>query len=173
MSRTRGASPLFPLLAFLFAAGHLAYEHWSGGVRSHHLLDDPDLPSISNWLGLVTLPLLGLALARRVRGLSTPAVPSGLTFPVLAALVGAFLYGTMLAASFFSGAEVVTSVAFFGLFVCAAALPVYRAEYLLGFVGGMTFAFGGVLPLIVAAVFALISLVLRYTFRAVMARVRG
>jgi hypothetical protein len=49
---------LLPVAGFAFAAAHLAFEHFTGGVQSHNLLNRPDLPAISNWLGLVTLPLL-------------------------------------------------------------------------------------------------------------------
>jgi hypothetical protein len=56
------ASPRFPtwlpIAALLFAAAHLGFEHFNGGVQSHHLLQRADMPSISNWLGLGLLPLL-------------------------------------------------------------------------------------------------------------------
>lgn len=56
--------------------------------------------------------------------------------------------------------------------LCAAALPIYRDERMLGFVVGMAFSFGAVLPALVATVFAMISVVLRFGFRAVVAAVR-
>lgn len=151
---------LFPLAAFAFAAAHLGFEHFTGGVQSHHFLNRPDLPAISNWLGLITLPLLGLALGLRVRS-------RGMPFSVLAALIGAFLYGAMLAASFELGAPTITSTMFIGLFVLALALPVYRVEYVTGFVIGMTVTFGAILPLIVAGVVAVLSFLVRYSFRTI------
>jgi F0F1-type ATP synthase assembly protein I len=36
----------------------LLIKHYSGGVVTHHLLGREDLPGISNWWGLVTVPLL-------------------------------------------------------------------------------------------------------------------
>ena len=163
---------LLPLGALALAAAHLAFEHFTGGVQSHNLLDRPDLPSISNWLGLATLPLLGILLGLRVsrqpRATGWAGIPSG----VLTGLFGAFLYGLALATSFELGASSITSVAFFGLFLCALLFPIYRAEYLLGFVVGMTVTFGAVLPFLVALVFAVVSLVVRFLFRAVGALLR-
>lgn len=173
---------LLPLVAFAIAVAHLAFEHVTGGVRSHHLLNRPDLPAISNWLGLVTLPLLGIALGVRLRrhasasrapaaGSSAPG-GTGVPYPMLAALVGAFLYGAALAAAFELGASSMTSAMFLGLFVCALALPLYRVEYMLGFVVGMTFTFGGVLPVFVALVVATVSFVVRFSARAVTTALR-
>ena len=163
---------LLPLAALAFATAHLVFEHFTGGVQSHHLLNRPNLPAISNWLGLVTLPLLGVALALRVRTHPSPARWAGLPLPVITALAGAFLYGAVLATSFELGASSITSIAFIGLFFCALALPVYRAEYVMGFVMGMTITFGGVLPVLVASILAVLSIVVRYSVRLVAVIVR-
>ncbi|ALO44879.1 hypothetical protein [Pseudohongiella spirulinae] len=164
----------FPILlsvaVILLAAGHLGFEHFTGGVRSHNLLNDPDLPAISNWLGLITLPAIAVILGLRVRTYPAPApapAPArllGLPRPMLVALVGALFYGAAMATSFWLGAENITFGALVGLFVCALVFPVYRAEYILGFVVGMTATFGGVLPLIVALVVAVISFLSRLLF---------
>ena len=156
---------LLPVAALAFAVGHLVFEHVTGGVRSHNLLNRPDLPAISNWLGLVTLPLLGASLGLRVRTHPCPARILGMPRPVFIAFAGALVYGGVLATSFELGAADITSAVFIGLFVVALALPVYRAEYIAGFVTGMTVTFGGVLPLLVAAVAGVFSFVVRFSFR--------
>lgn len=53
-----------------------------------------------------------------------------------------------------------------------AVLPVYRIECIFGFVVGMTFTFGAVLPTLVAVVFAAVSVVAHFIFRAVMSAIR-
>jgi hypothetical protein len=63
-------------------------------------------------------------------------------------------------------------VVFVGLFVCALLLPVYRAEYLLGFVLGMTVTFGAVLPFFIALIFAAFSFVVRFIIRSVVVVLR-
>ncbi len=76
---------------------------------------------------------------------------------MLLALLGALVYGAAMATSFGLGAQNITFAALVGLFISALVFPVYRAEYVLGFVVGMTTTFGGVLPLIVAVVVTLFS----------------
>lgn len=163
---------LLPLAALIFAVAHLVFEHFTGGIRSHHLLNRPDLPAISNGLGLITLPLLGFAAALRVQSHLYTDHWMGLLPAILRAFLGALLYGAVLALSFELGAHAVTSIVFLGLFLCALLLPIYRAEYLLGFVLGMTVTFGAVLPLGVALVFAALSWVTRSTLAWVLGGLR-
>ncbi len=163
--------------ALLFAAAHLTFEHFNGGVVSHHLLNRADLPAISNWLGLLVLPVLAFLLAFRVRRLAGPIAGTTSKRQVIAGLVGAALYGAALAAGFESGQETLTSGLFFALFALAAVVPIYRIECVLGFVVGMTFTFGAVLPTLIASVFALLSILLnpllRFLTRTLVRATRG
>jgi hypothetical protein len=168
---TYRAAVLISLGSLLFAALHLAVEHFDGGVRSHHVLNRADLPLISNWLGLAVLPVLGWLLGRRIRRLAPPAGKRSPAAHIWLGLVGALLYGASLAAAFELEVSAATSGLFFALFLLAALLPIYRVEYVLGFVLGMTFTFGAVLPTLIASVFATLSFVLRFLFRWVVSRV--
>jgi hypothetical protein len=163
---------LLPLVALAFAAVHLAFEFFTGGVKGHHLLNRSDLPVISNWLELLTLPLLGFALWLRIRSHVSREHLVGFPRSVLAALIGGSIYGIVLSVAFELNATLIMNAAFVGFLVLAAALPVYRVEYITGFVVGMTYSFGGVLPLIVAVVVATISFVVRKIARAAVSLVR-
>lgn len=77
-----------------------------------------------------------------------------------------------MATSFEVGASATTSGLFFGLFLLAAALPIYRVECIFGFVVGMSFNFGAVLPALVAVVLASVSALVRFAFRATMSAIR-
>ena len=154
MSRHRLPMAL-ALAALVFVGVVLAFEHFNGGVRSHHLLNRRDLPAISNWLGLVTLPALAFALGVRLRRMSVSPRRA------LIAVVGSLLYGAALATSFQLGWATATNVLFFSLLILAIALPIYRAEFLVGFVAGMAVTFGAVLPFAASAVFAGLSAAIR------------
>lgn len=154
------------VIGLAYAIVQLTLEMLGGGVQSHHLLNRADLPAISNGFGLLTLPAIGLALGWRARR------TGGFTRAIRAGLVLSFLYGTALATGFEFGAHAVMQTLFFGLFVVAILAPVYRAECIAGFVAGMAFTFGGVLPLLVAVVFATISAIVRFGAGAVWRRVR-
>ena len=123
----------------------LAWQHFHGGVPAHYLLQDPDLPRISNWYGGLLLPalawgLLGLS-KRRVRAADPPRIK-----PVVIGLLAGLAVGGSMAVTFVSGYESITDYLLFGLLALALVLPVYRPECLLGFVLGMTPALGAVLP---------------------------
>ena len=164
---------LFVAVVVALVLARLAWEHFTGGVQSHHPLRRADLPAISNWYGLITLPALALIVGMRAR--SHPASPVFLGLPkeILIPLLGAAIYGTALVTTLLVEAPTLRSMALAGLFLCALALPVYRAEYILGFVMSLTPAVGGVLPVAFAGVFALLSFVTRYLFRLLLAFVRG
>lgn len=138
-----------------------------------HLLDRRDLPAISNWFGLVVLPALGWLFGLRLRQRRSGAAKAGTPTGMVVGLVGAVLYGAALATSFTLGASAITSGVFFGLFVLAAVLPLYRVEFVFGFVVGMAFTFGAVLPAPVALMIAAFSALLHFSYRAVMSPVRS
>ncbi len=172
--QARHHMPAFLALSSLvFGAAVLAHEYFNGGVPSHHLLDRPDLPAISNWFALVVLPLLGWLLGVRLRNHLITSTGSGSAKGIWAGLVCSLLYGAAMAIFFELGTSAVISGLFFGLFLLAAVLPIYRVECIFGFVVGMTFTFGAVLPTLVAVVFAAVSVVLHFVFRAVLSAIRS
>ncbi len=80
--------------------------------------------------------LLGLA-GRRVQAAGFPVLG-----PVIVSLVAALSFGAAMAVTFFTGHEPVTRYLFFSLLALAVFLPIYRPESLLGFVLGVSVAFG-------------------------------
>ncbi|MFD0738420.1 hypothetical protein ACFQZQ_03850 [Lysobacter koreensis] len=159
LARVRVAATVVVMLLEL---AHLAWEYFHGGVVSHHLLAREDLPSISNWWGAVLLPALTWFLVGRIhrraarhragRG-SVLGYPAG----IVAGFVAALVFGVALSMAFTLGHNSVSSALFFGALLLATVLPLYRAECVLGFVLGMTFTFGAVLPSLVGSVIAAIA----------------
>ena len=152
--------------------GHLAWEHFHGGIASHHFLNRADMPAVSNAWGLLLLPVMswflgGIALRRSIATAAavTINVPggqaeaAGLARGVFVGFFAGLLFGASLAATFSLGYHDVTSILFFGMLLLALVFRVYRAECVLGFVLGMTFTFGAILPALVASVTAVISAV--------------
>lgn len=148
----------------------LVWQHFNGGVPSHSFMARDDMPSISNGWGALTLPLLtwfalGNVGTRLAAGRVTERAAT------LGAL-GGLLFGAVLATAFelkyndIPGAQV-QLVPVFALFV-----PIYRAECILGFVLALAYTFGGVLPLIIATVLAVIGAVMYHAPRWVLRRFR-
>jgi hypothetical protein len=155
--------------------GQLAWEHLHGGIVSHHLLNSADLPAISNAWGMVLLPALtwfasGRVEKRVARHSGGEGTTSGLRSSVITGFVASLLFGILLSVAFSNGYETVASSLFLGTFVLAVLLPVYRSESLLGFVLGMTFAFGAVLPMLIGSVVAAVSAVVHLGIRPLLVR---
>ena len=152
--------------------GHLAWEHFHGGIASHHFLNRADMPAVSNAWGLLLLPVMswflgGIALRRSMATAAAVTInapggqaeAAGLARGVFVGFFAGLLFGASLAATFSLGYQDVTSILFFGMLLLALVFRVYRAECVLGFVLGMTFTFGAILPALVASVTAVISAV--------------
>ena len=150
-------------LALVATAVHLGWEISHGGVQSHHLLARGDMPAVSNWWGLLVLPLLGWFASRIVAGRAR--ANQGTVANAVAALLGSLLVGVALSVSFAAGYESVQSGIFFTALAAGLVLPTYRAEYVFGFVLGMTFVFGSVIPMMVASVAAGISAAVHFLVR--------
>jgi hypothetical protein len=159
----------------LAESAHLAWEHLNGGVVSHHILNRADLPAISNAWGLLLLPALtwflsGLALRRASASSAGKEAISRPTASVVAGFACALLLGVLLSVCFTHGFERAASSLFLGMLVLALLLRVYTAECLLGFVLGMTFTFGAVLPTIIGSIIAMGSAAVHLGVRPVLVR---
>lgn len=164
-----------PVIAFAAAAAHLAWEASHGGIQSHHLLNQADLPAVSNSWGLLVLPVLGWLAAYFVRRRATSSAhaPSR----ALAAFCGSLVVALALSAAFRLELSNVTAGLFFAVLLSGVALRTYRAEYVFGFVLGMTFVFGSVLPTMAALVTGTVSVLAHFVVYPVVAalykRLRG
>lgn len=144
---------------FVAELAHLVWEHLHGGIVSHHLLANPELPAIWNGWGLVLLPALAWwasgRFARRIerRGDRRGAVIKGFIGLALAATLG-----VLLSVFFLQGLEDAAGLVLLSALGLALLLPGYRAECVLGFLLAMTFVFGAVLPLIIGSIVAGISM---------------
>ena len=150
------------LLVALAELAHLAWEHLHGGVASHHLLNRADLPAISNAWGALFLPVLAWVLSGPVlRRATTPRAARS----IAAAFFGSLLVGVALSVAFTHGLEDVSSGIFLGILLAGLVLRVYRGEYVLGFVLGMTVTFGAMLPTAAAAFVAIVSAIAHHLLR--------
>lgn len=147
----------FTALVALAEAAHLGWEHLHGGIVSHHLLNDPAMPAIWNGWGLVVLP--ALAWIASGRAFPRPHRAWRLRPPFVRALLPAALAGLALSVAFAFGREDLAGFVLVGLLVAAVGVRAYRVEYLLGFVLGMAYTFGAILPTLIGGCIALLSAV--------------
>lgn len=145
----------FTALIALAEAAHLGWEHLHGGIVSHHLLNDPTMPALCNGWGLVALPALAWLASNRA--FHRAGNTWRLHRPFALRLLSALLAGLALSVAFSLGREDIAGVVLIGLLLSALAMRVYRIEYLLGFVLGMAFTFGALLPTVIGGCIALLS----------------
>ncbi|MFM9841060.1 MAG: hypothetical protein ACKVOQ_22520 [Cyclobacteriaceae bacterium] len=148
----------------------LTWDYYHEGVPSHHILHREDLPSFSNWWAGLLLPLLTWFLLYRIQkriGSNKEKNSQLLNIPIsiIYGFIGALLFGIVLSTFFTLGNEEVPFYMMMGLFAAALFFPIYRAECFLGFVIGMTFTFGGVLPIGIGSILALLGAVLYLLIR--------
>ncbi|MGO4905855.1 hypothetical protein [Flavobacterium sp. W20_MBD1_R3] len=143
----------------------LAWNYYHGGVPSHHILNDKDLPEISNWWGGLLLPFLTWFLLYRiqkriVRHNNGRSETSNYQKHTLYRFTGSLLFGVLLSVFFTFGYSDLSGYMILGLLPLALYFPIFRAECLLGFVIGMTFTFGAVLPTGIGSILTLVSAIL-------------
>lgn len=141
------------ILIFIF----VLIEHYNGGVATHHLLARKDLPGISNWWGLLTVPLLAwavstLTILRKNKEVKSKQNLDEFNNKILKRFIAALLFGIV--ASMLWEFKLGNVLQYFILFPILIALftPVHLPEFLLGFVLGMMYTFGGISPIIIGLV---------------------
>jgi hypothetical protein len=150
----------------------LVWQHFHGGVPSHHFFDRADMPAISNWWGGLLLPLMTWFLIGRVQRRIASQGHDAKRFALIG-FVCALIFGVLLSTFFTIGDDQISNIMFESLFPLALFIPIYRAEYLLGLVLGMAYTFGGVLPSIVGSVVAVITMLIYRYIRAALLYISG
>ena len=139
-----------PLVYFFF----LLFQHYHGGVPSHHFLADATKPEISNWYGLIVLSILSL-LTWKQKSKKVIGKSEVLEF------IFAFLYGLILYFTFIFDQSMITKFLFFGLFFVGIIYPLFKIQIYFGIVLGMTYGFGAVLPAFMIGIIIVLSNIIR------------
>lgn len=158
---------LIALLAGLPVLAHVLWEYFHGGITAHHLLARQDLPAISNGWGLLTIPVLAFYALWRVEKRTGKKTKNAITEPpVVIGFLLALALGIFLASLWEFGLADFMPFVLFSPLALAFFLPVYRAECLLGFVMGLTYTFGGVLPIFIGVLLCVLSYIIYRLVRA-------
>jgi hypothetical protein len=124
------------------------------------------MPLVSNTWGALVVPITTWFLLFRVeKGLFSQS--DSIPFPkhTLIGFLSSLIFGVCLGISVVYGFETFSSNLILVLFGAALFFPTYKAEYFLGFVLGLTYFIGGVLPVVVGSVFLLIAAVIYLLIR--------
>ncbi|MTI40790.1 hypothetical protein [Fulvivirga lutimaris] len=133
-------------VVLLYVIGFILFEFFNGGVSSHYILHDKDMPSISNWWSLLSMPLatwVVLALMSRKPVISAKQIY---------VFVGGLVFGVLVTILFNYSPDIINYVLYV-TFAMALFLNLCTPEYYLGFVLSMMLGFGGVLPVMFGLIF--------------------
>lgn len=142
----------------------LLWDFTHQGVPSHHFMANKEYPAISNWWGGLTVPLLAAFLVYRINSRLFKDVQEAQRkkewLRIQTGFFLALLFALSLSVFFTLNYSDVPMYMLLSLPIAALFTPIYRAERLLGFVLGMVYTFGGVLPLLIGTVFSLVGFLL-------------
>lgn len=148
----------------------LLWNYYHGGVPSHHILQRKDLPEISNWWGGILLPVLTWVVLFRIQkriNKNENELNANKSTIAFYGFLGALCFGILLSTFFTFGNNEVPFYMLIGLLLLALFYPIFRPECLLGFVIGMTFTFGVVLPTGIGTIFAILGVIIYLVIRPV------
>ena len=148
----------FLIFSFLF------WEHFHGGVTSHHILDQQDLPSISNWWSGILLPTLTWFLLCRIekkldKKISQTQQTNNFFSTVFWLFLTGLAFGILLSISFTNEYKPFLDNVLYIIIILSFIIPVYYSEFILGFILGMTYTFGAIIPTVFILIIAVIGLV--------------
>jgi hypothetical protein len=149
---------------------HIAWDHFHGGIPTHYLLHDKDLPGIPNWLGGIVLPFFTWFLLYRIHkriDLTEVPVASESVRKVILRFIAAFFVSVSIAIFFTMEVDVIDYI-MGSILILGFVFPLYKSEYLIGWVLGSTFTFGAIIPIGFGSLFALVLFVIYKIARAVL-----
>ena len=155
--------------------GLLFWEYFHSGVPSHHILQQKDLPEISNWWGGLLLPVLTWILLGRIeKRLNKQDSLTQQTKNQNIKIIGLFLLGLILGisivVSFTNDYKLFLDNVLYVFLVFSLIFPLYYSEFILGFILGMTYTFGAILPTIFILIIAALGFLIYRFIRPLILR---
>jgi len=144
---------LFTGIVTLLVWVNIIWDYLHKGVPSHYFLQREDLPEISNWWGAIAVPLITWFLLIQVkkRVNNNKILDTNKLNNTIYGFLGALLFGIIFSFLFTIGSNI-PGYMMIGVILLSFFIPLYKAEFLLGFVIGMTYTFGGVLPVLIGII---------------------
>lgn len=135
----------------VFILALLFWEHFHGGVASHHILHQQNLPAISNWWSGLLLPILTWLLLsgieRRIGKQSSQIKQTSIIKTnILSLFLLGLVFGILISISFTNGYNLFLDNVLYIMLALSLIIPIYYSEFILGFILGMTYTFGAILP---------------------------
>lgn len=154
----------FIILVTVLAGIHILWEHYNGGVVTHHILASDDMPGISNWWELISIPLVTFILLTLIHKEYQKNPSKQKLLSITKGFIAGLCFGALISILWEFRFEHILQ--YLILFPVAVSLikPVYLPQYVLGFILSMTFTFGGILPIGFAVILSAMSFIVWMIF---------
>jgi hypothetical protein len=135
---------------------HIIWDYFHEGIPVHYILHNPNLPGIPNWVGAIVLPFFTWILLHRIHiRINRPkivTIPASIKNVALRFFASA-LVAVTIAICFMNDINAIDYI-MGSLFILAFIFPIYKSEFLLGWVVGSSFTFGAMLPIVFGSLIA-------------------
>ncbi len=130
---------------------HVLWDYIHGGIPVHYLFRNENMPPFPNWLGAIILPFFTWGLLYRIqKRVDDPNHKD--TFKVaFGRFLLALLVSGCIAICFELGIEIPGFV-LLGILGLGFFFPLYKSEFLLGWVLALSYSFGAIIPMLFAVV---------------------
>lgn len=133
------------VLFTVYTLSIILWDYSHGGVPIHYLFESDDFPGISNWWGVLIVPIFSWIILKRISKRDDYTNVSLSKYIILRFLLAA-VFGIIVSMFFFSETNEVVSYLMIVLLAISFFFPLYRGEFLLGYVMSTLFAFGAFIP---------------------------
>jgi len=156
---------IITVIISILILGLLLWDYFHGGVPSHHILDQKNLPAISNWWSGILLPILTWILLGKIKSRIEKQTKTGSQYNEgIISVLGRFsiglVFGIALSLSFVNNYKPFLDNVLYLLLILSFIIPIFFSEFILGFVVGMTYTFGAILPTAFILIMAAIGFVI-------------
>jgi uncharacterized protein YacL len=156
---------IITVIISILILGLLIWDYFHDGVPSHHILDQKNLPAISNWWSAILLPILTWILLGKIKSRIENQTKidsqykSAITRVLVRFSIG-LVFGIILSVSFINNYKPFLDNVLYLLLILSFIAPIFFSEFILGFVLGMTYTFGAILPTAFILIMAAIGFVI-------------
>jgi hypothetical protein len=160
----------------ILIVGLLFWQHFHGGVPGHHILQKKELPRISNWWGVLLLPVLTWFLLGRIKkrlddqGLFTKET-NNQSNKIIGLFILGLTFGLLIAFSFINNYKLFIDNVLYIFLLMSLIVPIFYSEFILGFILGMTYTLGAILPTIFILIIAILCFLLYRYIRPILIKV--
>lgn len=167
---------LITAIVAILIIGLLLWQNFHGEVPSHHILDREDLPEISNWWGGLLLPILTWLLLSRIENRinkqeSLTQQTKVQNIKILGLFLIGLIFAIVLATSFMNDYKPFLDNVLYIFLILSVIVPIFYSEFILGFVLGMTYTFGAILPTVFVLIIAVLGFLIYRFIRPLIIRV--